>query len=137
MDGQSEYVTSGARIRQFLRELFGSRITAQLELDLLRLRQDFEERLQDKERTIATLREDIQRLNSKVATYELSILPHSSRLGAEIVASQKAAKPTFAFEGLAPTKTKWQMIQDQHDEQMRKELAEEAEAAKNKAATAA
>ena len=147
MDGQSEYVTSGARIRQFLRELFGSRITAQLELDLLRLRQDFEERLQDKERTIATLREDIQRLNSKVTTYELTIMPHASRLGAEVVNQVKSAtcgftgsgpaNPTFAFEGLAPTKTKWQMIQDQHDEQMRKELAEEAEAAKNKAATAA
>jgi hypothetical protein len=121
-----ENETIGARIRQFLRELFGSRITAQLELDLLRLRQDFEERLQDKERTIASLREDIQRLNSKVTTYELTIMPHASRMGAEVVNQVKVAKPTFAFEGLAPMKTKWQVVQEQHEAQMARELEEEA-----------
>jgi hypothetical protein len=130
-----ENETFGARIRQFLRELFGSRLIAQLELDLLRLRQDFDERLQDKDRTIAALREDIQRLQSKVVLYENTIMPHSSRMGAEVAAYVKPVKPTFSFNDIGPTKSKWEQVQADHEAQMRKELAEE-EAQKSAAQSA-
>jgi hypothetical protein len=138
MDGEMYVEDSlGKVIREFFRELFGSRLVALLEMDLLRLRQDMDARLQDKDRVIATLREDIQRLNSKVTTYELSIMPHASRLGAEVVKQvHPPIKPTFAFEDLGPAKSKWQAVQEAHDAQMRKELAEE-EAAKEKAAATA
>ena len=78
----TEYTeTLGARIRQFLRELFGSRLAERLELDLLNLRSDMERQLQGYEVLVATLREEKQQLMSKVATYELVILPHASRAG--------------------------------------------------------
>jgi len=131
-----ENETFGARIRQFLRELFGSRLIAQLELDLLRLRQDFEDRLQDKDRVIAGLREEKQQLMSKVATYELAIMPHSSRMGAEVVTYQKPIKPNFSFTEIGPPKSKWEMVQEQHNAQMAKEIAEE-EAKKKEAAASA
>jgi hypothetical protein len=124
-----ENETFGARIRQFFRELFGSRLIAQLELDLLRLRQDFDERLQDKDRVIAGLREEKQQLMSKVALYENTIMPHSSRMGAEVAAYVKPIKPTFSFNDIGPTKSKWEMVQEQHNEQMRKEIEEEKAAA--------
>ena len=130
-----ENETFGARIRQFLRELFGSRLIAQLELDLLRLRTDMDQRLQDKDRTIATLREDIQRQQSKIAVYEATIMPHSSRMGAEVAAYVKPVKPTFSFNDIGPTKSKWEQVQADHEAQMRKELAEE-EAQKSAAQSA-
>ena len=124
-----ENETFGARIRQFLRELFGSRLIAQLELDLLRLRTNMDQRLQDKDRTIATLSEDIQRQQSKIAVYEATIMPHSSRMGAEVASYVKPVKPTFSFNDIGPTKSKWEMVQEQHNEQMRKEIEEEKAAA--------
>jgi hypothetical protein len=134
MNEQNE--TFGARIRQFFRELFGSRLIAQLELDLLRLRTDMDQRLQDKDKIIATLREDIQRQNSKIAVYENTIMPHSSRMGAEVAAYVKPTKPNFSFTDIGPTKSRWEQVQDAHNAQMAKELAEEA-AEKEKAAQSA
>ncbi len=132
----TEYTeTLGARIRQFLRELFGSRLAERLELDLLNLRSDMERQLQSYEVLVATLREEKQQLMSKVATYELVILPHSSRVGAEVVAYQKPKKPSaFSFVDMPREMTRWERVQADHDAQMAKEVAEEVaeEAANNK-----
>jgi hypothetical protein len=122
---------TGKEIREFFRDVFGNRMVAQLSEDLLRLRSDMDQRLQDKDRTVAILREDIQRLQSKVAVYEATIMPHSSRMGAEVAAYVKPTKPNFSFTDIGPTKSKWEQIQDEHDAQMRKELEDD------KAATAA
>jgi len=127
--------TFGARIRQFLRELFGSRLTERLELDLLNLRNDMERQLHDRDVLVATLREEKQQLMSKVAKYELAIMPHSSRMGAEVAAYVKPVKPTFSFNDIGPTKSKWEQVQADHEAQMRKELAEE-EAQKSAAQSA-
>src|ERR1700676_1315866 len=133
MDGQSWTVTWGAGVRQFFRDLFGSRLVERLELDLVNLRNDFEQRLQDQALLIATLREEKQLLMSKTAVYEMTLMPHASRAGAEVVAYQKPNKPTFSYAEIPAPKSRWQVVQDQHEEQMRKELAEEqAAAAANK-----
>ncbi len=122
---------AGREIRECFRDLFGSRIVEHLEYELLQLRSDMEQRLQDKDKVIAGLREEKQQLMSKIAVYEMTIMPHSSRMGAEVAAYVKPTKPNFSFTDIGPTKSKWEQIQDEHDAQMRKELEEE------KAATAA
>ena len=133
MDGQSWTITWGAGVRQFFRDLFGSRLIERLELDLVTLRNDFEQRLQDQALLIATLREEKQLLMSKVTTYEMTIMPHASRAGAEVVAYQKPNKPNFSFTEIPAPKSRWQVVQEEHEAQMRKELEEEkAAAAANK-----
>ncbi len=118
--------TLGKRIRQFFRDLLGSRVAEHLEVQLLQLREDFEKRLQEKDQVIASLREEKQQLMSKVATYELVILPHSSRVGAEVVAYQKPKKPSaFSFVDMPREMTRWERVQADHDAQMAKEVAEE------------
>jgi len=130
MDGYEE--TWGAVIRQFFRDLLGSRYMEHLEEELTRLRQDQDRSLHEKDVIIATLREEKQQLNTKLIVYENTVLAHSSRMGAEVVAYQKPKPPSpkFDFSSLPPTKSRWQVVQEQHDTQMAKELAEEAKAPK-------
>lgn len=118
-------MTAG-EFRQFFRDLFGSRLVSGLEVQLIQLRADFEERLQDKELVIATLREEKAALIGKVALYEASLLPLTSRAGAEIVKTTKPMKPNFAAWDFnaPPVKSRWQGIVEAHD----KELEEEAQA---------
>ena len=126
MEGFEE--TWGATIRHFFRELFGSRYLQHLEEEILRLRNDQDRVLHDRDVVIATLREEKQQLNSKIIVYENTVLAHSSRMGAEVVAYQKPKPPSpkFDFASIPPTKSRWQLIQDQHEAQLAKELAEEA-----------
>lgn len=121
------------RVRLFFRDLIGSRVTALLGEELLRLRSDFEQRLMEKDVIISGLREEKQLLMSKVTMYEMTIMPHASRVGAEVVAYQKPKKPAFEFMDIPAPKSRWQMVQDEHDAQMAKEIEED----KVKAATAA
>jgi hypothetical protein len=121
--------TLAKSIRQFFRDLLGSRLTAHLEIEMLRLRTDFEQRLMEKNLSIATLREEKNLLMSKVTMYELTIMPHASRVGAEVVAYQKPTKPAFSFMDIPAPKSRWQQVQDDHDAQIAKELVEEAKAA--------
>lgn len=69
------------RIRTFLRDLFGSRLTAHMEEELLRTRLDFEARIMDRERIISDLRAEINQLNGKIDRYELVLLPLTSPAG--------------------------------------------------------
>jgi hypothetical protein len=131
MAGESELLEPlGKRIRLFFRDLFGSRVSEHLELELITLRQDYDHRLQDKDLTIATLREEKNLLMSKVTMYEMTIMPRSSRIGAEVVAYQKPTKPNFSFVDVPPPKSKWEMVQEEHEKQIQKEIQEEALAAK-------
>jgi hypothetical protein len=129
METQSWTVTWGAGVRQFFRDLFGSRLVERLELDLVNLRNDFEQRLQDQALLIATLREEKQLLMSKTAVYEMTLMPHASRAGAEVVAYQKPSKPSFSYAEIPSPKSRWQVVQDLHEEQMRKEIEAESAAA--------
>jgi len=131
MAGEGESLAK--RIREFFRDLLGSRITEHLEVELLRLRTDFEQRLQDKDQTIASLREEKSLLMSKITTYEMTIMPYASRAGAEVVAYQKPKKPAFSFVDVPAPKSRWQQVQDNWEEQLSKDAEEE----KQKVATAA
>lgn len=121
----------GLEIRQFFRDLFGSRLVERLEEDLLRVRQDFEERLQDKELVITTLRSEKTEMQAKILLYERSIMPTASKLGAEIVAHQKPKAPNWGvdFKQPPPMKTRWQQVQEDHEKNLREE-AEESKVAK-------
>jgi hypothetical protein len=131
MENESKSVAKS--IRGFFRDLLGSRITEHLEVELLRLRSDFEQRLQDKDNVIAGLKEEKSMLLSKVTMYETTIMPYASRAGAEVVAYQKPKKPAFSFVDVPAPKSRWQQVQDNWEEQLNNEAEEE----KQKAATAA
>lgn len=112
-------------VREFMHELFGSRMTNHLEEELMRSRADCETRLDDKERTIADLREQVSQLTSKVDRYELVLLPMASPLGGFF--APKKREPTF--QGITEPKAKsWPEIQIEWD------LEQEREAAAEKAA---
>src|ERR1700675_91523 len=97
-------------VRAFFTDLFGSSLVARLEDDLLRLRQDFEERLLDKERRITELVQEKAALQSKVLSYEFALLPTASKAGADYVRQQvKPDKPSFLgmdFSSPAPV-SRW------------------------------
>lgn len=124
---------TGSSIRQFLRDLLGSRLIATLEEQLLRLRADYDERLQEKERVIETLREEKAMYLAKITLYEATLMPLSSRAGADLV---KAARPTspkfpsFDFSQSPPMMSKWDYAQQEHNKQMEAEIeAEKSQAA--------
>jgi hypothetical protein len=121
--------TFGARIRQFFKELFGSRYVEHLENEIAILRQDHDRTLQDRDHLIAALREEKAMLNSKIVIYENTVMSHSSRMGAEVIAYQKPKPPSpkFNFTSIPPTKSRWQVVQEEHEEQMRRELEAEKE----------
>lgn len=68
----------GEKIRTFLRQVFGSRLTNHLEEELLRLREDYETRLRDRQMYEADLKAEIEQLKSKIAQYELVLIPLTS-----------------------------------------------------------
>lgn len=125
---------TGKDIRNFFRDLLGSRLVARLEEDLLRLRQDFEDRLKDKDIIVANLREENQQLKQKVAIYELTIMPRASVQGAEVVGYSKPTKPSFSKEMFLepPPISRWAQVQQEHEANLKRE-AEEESAAKQKA----
>lgn len=128
--------TWGARIRQFFRELFGSRLVEQLQEDLMRLRNDRDQQLHDKDQVILSLREEKQLMMSKLAAYELTLMPHASRQGAEYVKTVKPLRPDFSFVDIPAPLTKWEKLQQDHEAQMQKELEAEAAAATKQEVTA-
>ena len=129
----------GSKIRQFFRDLLGSRVTASLELQLLQLRQDFESRLQDKDQIIAELRTERSIMQGRMLVYENTIMPLASRAGAQVVAATtpKALKPNFStadFMAQMP-KSKWEVFQEEYYKKQEEEIAAEkaAEEAKKTA----
>jgi recombinational DNA repair ATPase RecF len=124
MDGQT--------IRSFFRELFGSRLVAHLETELLRLRQDYEVRLQDKDEMIAQLRTEKAVLDGKIILYERTIMPLASRAGADVVSRTKTTpRPIFTDKDFInkPYMSRWEQVQTEHE----KELAELQDQEKSKA----
>jgi hypothetical protein len=131
---------NGAQVREFFKQLLGSSLVARLEEDLLRLRSDMDVRLQDKDNTIAALRELMSAMEAKITRYECVIMPTASRAGAELVKEAQPAKPNFGimdeWANIPQVKTRWQIVQDQHEEDIAKEILAEQEAAKSQAAQA-
>lgn len=127
---------SGAQIRDFFRELLGSRLVEHLEAELIRLRMDCDARLRDKDDVITQLRADKAVLDMKVIQYENELLAKNSRAGAAVVAARegKPAKPSWAgnpeaFVNQLP-KSRWEQYQENYyQEQDRLDLEEKEKAA--------
>jgi len=136
MDVESRDVESlGKVVRRFFRELFGSRVAEYLETEILHLREDFEYRLKDKDNQISALKEEKALLTSKVTMYEMTLMPHASREGAEVVAYQKPRRPNFSFVDSTPLKSRWDKYQEDYYKE--EEQKEKEESSKKDAATAA
>lgn len=118
------------RIRIFLRELLGSRLVERLEEDLLRQRQDFEARLQDKDQVIADLRTEKATLLGKIIMYERTLLPLSSRAGSDIVNASKPQRPNFGLDFSAPRPvSRWEQVQADHEKALAEESDQDTQAA--------
>jgi hypothetical protein len=107
----------GSKIRQIFRDLFGSRVIANLELQLLQLRHDFESRLHDKDLIIADLRAEKALMLGRMSIYENTIMPLASRAGAQVVAATNPTtpkKPNFAIADIMSQmpKTRWEIEQE-------------------------
>lgn len=63
------------RVRLFLRALFGSRVTALLEEEILRIRADYELRLNERDETISELRSRVAQQAAKLETWEMVLIP--------------------------------------------------------------
>lgn len=111
----------GLRIRDFLHDLFGSRLAMSAENELYRLRDDYAERISEKDRLIADYRERIAALESKLDRYELVLLPIASPVG-NLFSPKKEREP---FHPITDTKSSWEAYQENYYN----EQAEEARAA--------
>lgn len=121
-------------VRQFFIDLFGSRFITRLETDLIMLRNDYDARLMEKDQLIASLRLDKAALEAKVVIYENAVLPHVSRLGADVVALQnkptreeRKKQPSWAVPVDNPPVSSWQSEVQRHEAQLEKERARKAE----------
>ena len=117
-----EQATVGIRIRQFFRDLLGSRLTDHLETELLRIRNDYESRLLDKDRIISDLRSDLVALSGKIDRYELVLLPLTSPVG-DLFRPKRDVALKATTDKSAPST--WEEIQAEHYAQQAAEAAEE------------
>jgi hypothetical protein len=113
---------TGKSIRQFLRDLLGSRLAEVMQTEILRLQMENQQLRQDKDQTIAELRSEKAQLNAAVLTYQLNI---NQRVGIDPT-RKRAEKPSFASFTSPKVKTAWQAEQEEHDARIEAELAEEA-----------
>jgi hypothetical protein len=74
-DEINEDQMDGLKIREFFSQLFGSRRAEDLRLTNLQLREDFDQRLRDKDAIILDLRSEIQRCREKLDRYEMVLIP--------------------------------------------------------------
>jgi len=123
-------VSIASNIRLFFDELFASRLTERLQEDLLRLREDMEQRLSDKDKIIAALRSEKAEMQAKMTSYELTLMPQSSKVGADYIRNQvKPAKPNFGIDFSSPPPvSRWQAVVDAHEAELAAEEKAEREA---------
>ncbi len=105
----------GQTIRMFFRGLFGSRLNAHLEEELLRARMDFERQLLDKERVVSDLREEVTQLRGKVDRYEMVLLP---------LVHQPKKDKTFQTLIGGPENLSWPEYKEYWDKQQEQELTD-------------
>jgi hypothetical protein len=107
---------TGSDIREFFRQVFGSRLAEQLTLDLFNARADLERLRSEYQGIVADLRSDKAHLSARLAAYEAK---------AGIVLNKGPVKPSFDFSQLPAMKTKWQILVEENDAKNARELAEE------------
>ncbi len=97
----------GFKIRQFLREVFGSRVSAVLEETVMRVRADCEDRLRDKDEVIADLRTRLAQIEMKAELYEKVLIPLKSPVGNLL---QPKDRPVF--ESSVESGSSWSAIKN-------------------------
>lgn len=109
---------TGIIIRKFFRDLLGSRVSATLEEELLRTRQDYEARLLEYSHQAASLREQIAQQSAKIEKYEMVLLPmvYGNLL-------KPKTEPQF-MPSIEPDLNSWASIQAAHE---RKQMEEDQE----------
>ena len=115
----------GLSIRIFLRDLFGSRVSATLELTAMQMNAAYESRLLDKDRIISDLREQVAQLSSKLDRYELVLLPLTSPAGS--LFTPRRERPSSSEAPVSETAPSWQEYQRDWDRQQAAEAAAEKE----------
>lgn len=115
---------TGKDIRNFLRDLFGSRLAEVMQTEILRLQMENQALRHDKDQVIAELRSEKAQLTATIAMYQINI---NRRVGIDPTA-KKPEKPSFASFTSPPVKTSWQAEQEAHEAQIARELEEEAAA---------
>lgn len=98
----------GNDIREFFRGLFGSRLTAHLEEELMRQREDYEARLLEYVHQGAANRERIAQLEAKIEKYEMVLLP---TVYGNLMGSRKPPD----FGDLEPDPNSWAAIKAAHE----------------------
>lgn len=120
------------KVRQFFRELLGSRYIVQLERDLVVQRQDFEQRLAEKDVLIAGLRHKGALQEGELDQMRLILMPMSSAAGAAYSRAKYVKNETIKPKVEATTSprldTDWQTYLKGRVEQM--EQDDKAAAAK-------
>ena len=115
-------MTLATKIRNFFAELFASSYVIRLEIDLSQLRQDFSERLLDKEAQVEEYRRRVVLLEAENARMRQVLLPMSTPAGAaygELIYPTEQRAPV-----VIPPRTNWRNYME---EQMK--MQDEAEAA--------
>lgn len=112
-------------IRKFFDDLFYSPLVEQLRQDIIYARADVDRMRLDKDQVIGELRAEKATLLSRIAMYD-------AKAGLR-APNETPRKPNFGVDfSIPPEETSWQRLARDHDEKIAKELAEEAEAARNK-----
>lgn len=116
----------GYQIREFFRQLIGSRVASLLEEQLIRQRQDYDQRLNERDEVIAGLRQELVEARGKLDRYELALIPLVSPVGTLLNPPRKP--PTF--EPVLDTPQSWAEIQRKIEADLQKEYEEELAAKK-------
>ena len=110
---------TGLEIRRFFRELLGSRVSATLEEELLRTRQDYEARLLEYVHQAAALRDQIEQQSAKIEKYEMVLLPmvYGNLL--------KPKEPPTFMPSVEPNDNSWAAIQRRWERQQEEDDSKE------------
>jgi len=110
-------MTFAQAVRQFFRELFGSRMTEHLLSENAFTVTTYESRINDLKQQLADLKLDKQLLQVKIAQLEQAVLPYASRAGADLarLATPGSPKPVFTGQFEDTPKTSWQKAQEEFE----------------------
>ena len=116
--------SAGLVIRQFLHDLFGSRLASRLDEEFMRVRADYEQRLAERDAVITEQRSRLVHLQSKLDQWEMVIIPLTSP--AANLLTPKRQPPTFPPLTELPRQSTWSEIrakweQDQSAEEIKEQ----------------
>jgi hypothetical protein len=114
----------GKLIREFFRDVFGSRLAARLDEELMRTREDCDQRIVEYQHQQAQYRMEIEQLKAKIEKYEMVLLP--------MVYGNLGGKKQPTFEPvIEPDPDSWAAIRARHEKQQREEAELEKLASKS------